>query len=616
MVSIPAPGSRAPYPYLDFLPAYSPTLVREQTQNLLDLYETAERHLNEKWAQLVDNPNGAAGRARVQELLDSLARSRESVGASVQEWIRTTYPAYYAGGAGDMRVRMSGEPFQWAQPHRDAVGLLAVDTYSSLLAATDYEPDTIKATVRELARETAAETLLASQTASQGGRSLATKLKAQGIANVTYADGKKVSASSYASMVIRARTAVAYNAGGINQGVADGVEVFEISDGPDCGLASHDDDQLANGMIVDPDTAATYPISHPNCVRDFLPRPDLTPEQAQSGDAQSLIDPESADDQAAFDEFLRQEGETNGLTLEQAANKFRRIERTGRVPRSEGKSRPPRVPRNAPSEPVPEVPPAPPVAVPEPVVVPGPVAGTRLPTDALAYATPAARERFAPLTEALNGLHGLPDDGAPEVKVKLGATTTNKGGHFAPYGVKPTLRRKKGEDYATFRARKTEAIRKARVPEIRVNPNWNAENDHSSLSFLHEFGHRTDFTYSTGRDYYHSTAGAALTNDAERQAMGEFLTLVRNSDYFIDARQQTLRGGVAYYNYWTDPAEVWARAYSQWAAGRLGESFPELAVQLDRMRTGRTGYYQWPDEDFVPVAAAVENVLRSRGLMQ
>lgn len=348
MTAVPAP-SRAPYPYLDFLPTYSPQLVDTATRNLLDIYAQAERYLNAQWNAIVDNPLGGHARARVQELLGSLERSRAHVDASVQEWIRTMYPGYYAGGATHMTARYDSPGFQWAQPHRDAVGLLAVDTYDSLLRATQYEPDTIKATVRELARQTAAETLVGSQTATQAGKSLAEKLRGQGIFNVTYADGKVVSSTTYANMVMRARTAIAYNAGGINQGRADGVEYFEISDGPDCGLAFHDDDTLANGLLVDGDVAATYPISHPNCVRDFLPRPDVTQVDVEGGDVSSAIDAQSASDQEAFDLFLRQEGATSGLTLNQAANKFRRLERQGRSPRLERAPRESRALRSLPS---------------------------------------------------------------------------------------------------------------------------------------------------------------------------------------------------------------------------------------------------------------------------
>lgn len=792
MTAVPAPAQRAPYPYLSFLPKYTPRLVDTATKNLLDLYGQAERDLNARWAKIVDEPTGARARARVTELLGSLARSRANVDVSVQEWLRTTYPGYYAGGASKMAGQYDSTPFRWAQPHRDAVGLLAVDTYSSLLRATEYTPADIKATVRELARTTAAETLLGGKTATQGGRSLAERLKTQGISTVTYANGAKVKASTYATMVVRTQTAIAYNAGGINQARADGVEWFEINDGLDCGLTYHDDGNAAGGQIVNGDVAQLYPISHANCTRSFFPRPDLT-DGVKPEDVVSLVDPVNAADQLAFDTFIRQEQAANGSTIQQAAAKFGRQERTGRTPRT---------PRNEPTVPVAPIAVGPdPEAVAlaheniatataiEPDVTAAMVdtaraaggtmegldfrlksessllrklteivhddhvdlptasasikdnlrytttfaghemaAGARAqldaleakgyrvirtrntfgegniyrginmiletpdgykfelqfhtpesfalknaavthdvyasikglavndpariaaetfmrdasanlamplhildaipdgyttpvrpvgknPSEILAYETKKAQTRYEPYARALDALHSFPDDLGPSVTVKVGSPTDRKGGHFAPNGKRPTVRRKPGEDYATFRLRRigvvAESVGKA---EIRINPNRNPEQDHSGIAFLHEFGHRTDYTYGPGGDYYHSSARGYL-DQAEKDAWVRFLDAATNSPYFDDAKQQALRSGIDYRRYFTDPKEVWARAYSQWAAGKLGADFPELLVQLDRMRGGGH-YYQWPDEAFGPVAAAIENVLRVRGLLR
>lgn len=343
---VPTSIAPQPYPYaLDFRPPteYSKASIDVLSRNMLDLYSQVERDLQRRWALVVNNPAGGAARARLNDLFASLERSRQDVESSALQWMQTAFPGFYAQGMTNMRAGYSSDPASWTQPHRDAVGLLAVDTFDSLLRPSQFEPDEIKATVRELARASTAEAIIGGKTATQAGADLADKLAARGIFGVTYADGKFVRGSSYADMVVRTRSAIAYNAGGINQARADGVEVFEISDGPECGLASHDDDQLADGMIIDPDTAASYPISHPNCVRSFLPRPDLTPTDVAAGNFDTIRDPEQSNDQAAFDLFLRQAADTRGLTLTQAAREYGRQERTGRVPRLE---RAPRTPRN------------------------------------------------------------------------------------------------------------------------------------------------------------------------------------------------------------------------------------------------------------------------------
>lgn len=356
---VPTSIGPAPYPYLEFVPPldYSTHSLDLLTRNMLDVYRTVERDLQRQWAQVVNDPSGGRARARLTELFASIDRSKSDVGNAAEEWLQHAFPGRYAQGMANMRERYSSAPSSWTQPHRDAVGLLAVDTFDSLLRPTQFEPDAIKATVRELARAQVAQSIVGGDTATQAGRDLRDKLAAQGIFGVTYADGKFMPGSSYADMVVRTRTAIAYNAGGINQARADGIDVFEISDGPDCGLSFHDDDQLANGMIVDPDTAASFPISHPNCVRDFLPRPDLTPTDVAAGNFDTITDPERASDQAAFDLFLRQDAVESGRTLVQSAAEFGRQERAGRVPRVERAGRTPRASAVEPvAAPVPRVP--------------------------------------------------------------------------------------------------------------------------------------------------------------------------------------------------------------------------------------------------------------------
>lgn len=386
MTHVPASVGPQPFPYLDFLPAYDPETIARATQNMLDLYRQTEQALRQQWAQIVNDPLADNARARISDLLASLQRSQANVDASVSEWIRTTYPGSYALGAGQMASGYDGTPFAWSQPHRDAVGLLAQDTFDSLLRSTSYEPDAIKATVRELARTATAQALLGGETATSAGRGLAQKLADQGVFGVTYADGKFVGSSTYADMVVRTRSAIAYNAGGLNQARADGVEYFEISDGLECGLTEHDDPELADGMIVDGDIAAQFPISHPNCVRSFLPRPDLSADQVDQlstdgGGDLSLVSDQSLADQQAFDAYLIQQGEQNGLNYTQAAAKFGRLERAGRAPRVGREPRTPRVPRAERGTGLAPVPVAPVQPEPPAVVVPAhpfldPLAGT------------------------------------------------------------------------------------------------------------------------------------------------------------------------------------------------------------------------------------------------
>lgn len=77
--------------------------------------------------------------------------------------------------------------------------------------------------------------------------------------------------NTYMDTIGRYHSQVAYNRGYLSGLSALGTKAVRISDGPDCGLKSHDDPQKANGMVMNLDDARRYTVAHPNCVRDFAP---------------------------------------------------------------------------------------------------------------------------------------------------------------------------------------------------------------------------------------------------------------------------------------------------------------------------------------------------------
>lgn len=59
--------------------------------------------------------------------------------------------------------------------------------------------------------------------------------------------------------------------------------------------------------------------------------------------------------------------------------------------------------------------------------------------------------------------------------------------------------------------------------------------------------------------------------------------------------------------------ELWARAYAQYIAWRSGSSV--LKAQLDKMLTHKeqgVRVRQWPYDEFVPIAQAIDKLLMSR----
>jgi len=157
----------------------------------------------------------------------------------------------------------------------DAITALAIDTHDDLLAATTHMRQTTKDLIRTLARDHVSDRLYTGTPATQAGRDLAKALRSQSVAAIVYKDGSRHGLASYADMVVRTKTAEAYQIGGFNQAESHKVKFMEVMDGPNCGWTSHDDTTQANGMIVTLDEARAWPISHPNCRRTTIARPDI-----------------------------------------------------------------------------------------------------------------------------------------------------------------------------------------------------------------------------------------------------------------------------------------------------------------------------------------------------
>lgn len=309
-------------------PAYEDELVAR----LLALIEPVEAELNAELVSILDDARAGARRARLRALLGEITRWKRSLRTQARQIIAETHTEAWAAGA-EHAADLAGYPWQWTQAHRQAVAALARDTFEEVLAATNYLGDDVKALIRSLGSRELASKYLAGKTAIQSGVDLEAAMRRRGLGAVTYKDGSVHSLREYARMLMRTKSALGYNYGGLGVYAAAGVEVLEIVDGSDCGLTSHGDSSKANGLVVDLATAGTYPIAHPNCRRDFLPRLDLS--RSDTGvtlRGRSLVDPASRADQTRFERWFDQG------TSQRAATRRRRersrARRQGRTTRA------------------------------------------------------------------------------------------------------------------------------------------------------------------------------------------------------------------------------------------------------------------------------------------
>lgn len=213
--------------------------------------------------------------ARLRALEQTLLALADEVDAIAARHVATAVQGAYEIGAWATAVT-AGTGATFAPLDVDAITHIADDTMDSLLHATQGVREDVKVVIRETVRDRVRAKVFTGQTAVQAGKDLAAELAERGVTAVTYANGAKVSLPQYAEMVVRTKTAEAYQEGGMNQGERLGIEWWEVMDGPGCGWSSHDDPMKADGMIVPLATAREHPTSHPNCRRSTSPRPDIT----------------------------------------------------------------------------------------------------------------------------------------------------------------------------------------------------------------------------------------------------------------------------------------------------------------------------------------------------
>jgi hypothetical protein len=265
---------------------------------------------------------------RLLRVLRAAAADAQTTAASVGEDLaRRGVPAAYAFGAQDAGA---GAGFRWDQAHIDAVTGLSQDTYDDLLRASQ-EVGRTSARLARLVREAAqrlASDVEAGRTATDIGRQLAADLEEAGVSAITYRDGSRHGLREYGDVVARAKTAVAYNTGALQQTQRAGVGWVEVFDGIGCGVRSHTDPEKAAGQVWDLDTAGRYPISHPRCQRSFGGRPDVTSAEQASTVLPSTTAAQRAD-QAAVEQARRDAADRRAAVRRRQAALARRQQRVG-----------------------------------------------------------------------------------------------------------------------------------------------------------------------------------------------------------------------------------------------------------------------------------------------
>lgn len=315
-----------------------PKAVTTAHDALLDTLRASEARIQAELASITDDLRvGRLGRrdARLRELLSSVNAEMASVEGQVRSWLDTVPAQVWTAGAVDTGLVASTLV---PSLNREALDALIERSWNDILGATRNVNPAAKAWWREAVSAQTRAAIVEGQTPQQAARALARAAPGAigsngqplGLRVVTYANGANHGLADYSGMVMRTTTAQSYNVGAVAAFDQTGVGWVEVFDGADCGLTSHDDPEKPNGRVYPVSAARDYPISHPNCIRSFGARLDVS-NADEAATAESFVTPEAAADQARFErERVRQQ--QVAATRRQRAERPTRI-RSSRTPR-------------------------------------------------------------------------------------------------------------------------------------------------------------------------------------------------------------------------------------------------------------------------------------------
>ena len=200
---------------------------------------------------------------------DRLAR------ALAVRWAAQDLPTAYRDGA--LRALRQADAditlFRWTADHQAALTALTATFYTDLIGRIQEAVRRAQAFARAAQDATRDVTLGRNHAGIDSARLAAD----HPLSTVVYQDSSRHPVKAWATSALTYQAAVTANHGAINTARLDlEAQWMEVRDGPECGWVSHQDTDHADGTIRTIDDCAAYPVAHHGCIRELIPRPDLT----------------------------------------------------------------------------------------------------------------------------------------------------------------------------------------------------------------------------------------------------------------------------------------------------------------------------------------------------
>lgn len=218
--------------------------------------------------QLANTP--ASAHAPIVRRLDRIFAQREQV---MNEWITVKLASAAVAGM-EYAGTTLGAGLEVSALMGRAIAEIQAATFAEVAGSTRYLSESARALIRVIAKDLTELTVSRGLSIPEARKLIAARMRGGGIRAFVDASGRAWRLETYSEMLIRTRTAEAYNTGTILRARELGVEILEVFDG------TEDDEACAeaNGQFWTAEYAMANQIEHPNCRRAFGPAPDFIGE--------------------------------------------------------------------------------------------------------------------------------------------------------------------------------------------------------------------------------------------------------------------------------------------------------------------------------------------------
>ena len=269
--------------------------TRDDRQELTALIAAAVAQLTRTWVilhtsqtillQRLEQIEGGRAVGRTRRIREALTDFNAAVAeydrrarALAERWAAQDLPIAYRDGA--VRALRAAEQdirlFTWTTEHQAAITGLTAPFWADLIRRITEAVRRAQAFARAAQDAVRATAVI----------DPAVLLEAHPLDTVIYANQARHPVHSWAHSALSWQGVATANHGAINTARLDlSAEWMECVDGDACGFISHPDTDHADGTIRSADDAAMFPLAHHGCIRQWIPRPDLTGRTGlESGD--------------------------------------------------------------------------------------------------------------------------------------------------------------------------------------------------------------------------------------------------------------------------------------------------------------------------------------------